>query len=140
MKKFNNFVVFGLLASLLLTSCAAPTVEVALLKITIGSTVDELCKSDIEAFEEITVFYTNKDGETTTYYGYALTDILTTITDSSVITFTAADGYTAEMSGTDLLACDDCIIAFQDDGTLRLVMPNQSSKLQVKDLVEIAIK
>ncbi|HRZ21016.1 MAG TPA: hypothetical protein P5184_05065 [Bacteroidales bacterium] len=140
MKKYLKFVVLGLLVSLVLASCASPAVEVALLKITSGTTVSELSKSDIEAYEEITVDYTNKDGETTTYNGYALKDILTDVSDASVITFTAVDGYSADMNGVDLLACDDCILAFQDDGTLRLVMPNQSSKLSVKDLVEISVK
>jgi len=135
-----KFVILGLLTSIVLASCSAPAVEVALLKIINGTTVSELSKSDIEAFEEITVDYTNKDGETTTYNGYALTDILIGVTDASMITFTAVDGYSAEMNGADLLACDDCILAFQDDGTLRLVMPNQSSKLSVKDLVEITVK
>lgn len=139
MKKSKKVITFGLLASIMLTACSAPTVEVAILKMTSGATISELSASDIEAFEEIIVDYTNKDGETTTYTGYALQDVLSGITDASTITFTAADGYSAEMSGVDLLACDDCILAFQDDGTLRLVMPNQSSKLSVKNLVEILI-
>lgn len=140
MKKSIIIIAFVLLASIMLAACAAPAVEVAVLKVKNGSTVSELSASDIKAFEEITADYNNKDGETTTYAGYALQDVLSGVTDISTITFTAADGYFAEMSGADLLACDDCIIAFEDDGTLRLVMPNQPSKLSVKDLVDITIK
>ena len=144
MKKYGFVFVVGLLASLMLVSCAAPAaVEVAavtVLKVTSGSTVTELSAEEIKAVGEIEVDYTNKDGETTKYTGTPLKQLLSMVTDASAITFTAADGYSAEMSGVDLLACDDCILAFQDDGTLRLVMPDQSSKLQVKDLVDITIQ
>ena len=36
--------------------------------------------------------------------------------------------------------CADCIIAFRDEGGLLVVMPNFSSKLQVKGVVEIQVK
>jgi hypothetical protein len=38
----------------------------------------------------------------------------------------------------DALACTDCIVAI-DNGSLRMVMPELSSKLQVKDVIEISV-
>jgi hypothetical protein len=37
------------------------------------------------------------------------------------------------------LACADCIVAF-DNGSLRMVMPEMSGKLQIKDVVEIGVE
>lgn len=138
----NLKVLFGLgfLVSLMLTSCAAPAMEVAVLKVTSDSSVHELSVSDIQKAEVMSVDYTNKKGETAIYTGYLLNDLLSDVTETSTIIFAAGDGYKAEMSGADLLACNNCIITFEDDGTLRLVMPDLSSKLQVKNLVEITIQ
>jgi hypothetical protein len=55
------------------------------------------------------------------------------------LVFTAADGYQAETTTAETLACDSCAIAF-DEETLRLVMPDFSGKLQVKELIEISVK
>ena len=86
--------------------------------------------------------YTGKDGTVTKYKGFALTALLAKpgITDASVITLVAADGYTVELSGKDLLACTGCMVVFQEKSGLQSVMPGFSGKLQVKDLVEIQVK
>jgi DMSO/TMAO reductase YedYZ molybdopterin-dependent catalytic subunit len=87
----------------------------------------------------MSVDYTDKDGETTTYVGVLLSDVLNNVNSSGeTVIFTAADGYEAEMPMADAMACSDCIVAF-DEGSLRMVMPEQSGKLQVKDVVEISI-
>lgn len=99
-------------------------------------------RSELEAFSVSTADYTNKDGDTSTYEGVSLVLLLEDagLTDTgSSITFIAADGYQAEMSLEEALACADCIVAF-DDSSLRMVMPDLSSKLQIKDVVEISVQ
>jgi hypothetical protein len=124
------FVVFALL-----TACS-PTEE-AVAVLTVNG--QDYSQSDLEALGTLSVDYTDKDGGTTTYEGVLLSDVLSDagVTGETVV-FTAADGYEAEMPMADALVCANCIIAF-DDGSLRMVMPEQSSKLQVKDVVEIRI-
>jgi hypothetical protein len=100
----------------------------------------EYSLADLEALGSATADYTNKDGETTTYSGVPLVALLE---DSGAtgdnVTFTAADGYEAELSLEEALACSACIVAI-DEGSLRTVMPDMSSKLQVKDVVDIDVE
>ena len=118
----------------LLAACA-PTQEIAVL--TVGE--QEYSQGDLEALGIMSVEYTDKDGETTTYEGVLLSDLLEdAVVNGESLTFTAADGYEAEMPIADAMACGNCIVAF-DDGSLRMVMPEQSGKLQVKDVIEITI-
>jgi hypothetical protein len=87
--------------------------------------------------------YTNKDGETTTYTGVSVNALLRAAglqAGAAMIEFIADDGYTSEVSLADLQSCTTCIVAFEDDGTLRMVMPGFSGKAQVKGVVEINVK
>jgi hypothetical protein len=52
----------------------------------------------------------------------------------------AGDGYTAELSLTDIQACADCLVAFADDGQLDAVMPGFESAFWVKDVVQIEVE
>ena len=86
--------------------------------------------------------YTNKDGETTSYTGVSLSALLEDAglaSGGETLVFTASDGYQAEMALADALACANCIVAFDED-ILRMVMPDMSSKLQVKDVIEISVE
>jgi hypothetical protein len=56
------------------------------------------------------------------------------------LVFVADDGYTAEVSLAEVQACQDCIVAFRDEGGFSLVMPGFSGKLQVKGVNEIQVK
>jgi len=137
-----------LLVGVFLTACGTPAAvesssakaDVVVLKITGPATELSFTAADMTAQDQIEVEYTGKDGVDTKYTGVLVTELLPEISDSSTLTFIAADGYSAEISGTELLQCANCIIAFQENGGLRLVMPDFSGKLQVKDLVEINIK
>ena len=133
MKK--TFVFAGLLIMLTLLGACATAQETAVL--TVGG--QEYSQSNLEALGTLSVDYTDKEGETTTYEGVLLSNVLNDagVTGETVV-FTASDGYEAEMPMADAMACNNCIVAF-DDGSLRMVMPEQSGKLQVKDVVEISI-
>lgn len=133
MKK--TFLFISLLVILSIITACAPTQEAIVLSVD-GQVYS---KSELEAIGTMSVDYTDKDGETTTYEGVLLSEVLNNAgVNGDTITFTAADGYEAEMPLEDAMACSDCIVAF-DDGSLRMVMPEQSGKLQVKDVVEISV-
>ena len=124
----------------LLAACgqAAAPVEEAVL--TVGS--EEYSQTDLKALGSLSADYTNKDGETTTYSGVSLTALLEDADLTSggeTLVFVASDGYEAELPLADALGCASCIVAFDED-ILRMIMPDMSSKLQVKDVVEINIK
>lgn len=138
MKK--NLVLITLFVLITLLAACAPTaavVEPAVL--TVGTKAYR--QGELEAFGVISIDYTNKDGETTTYSGVSLTALLEDagLTGAGdTLMFTAADGYQADMDLDDALACANCILAI-DNGSLRMVMPELSSKLQVKDVIEISV-
>lgn len=100
-------------------------------------------EADLKAMEAMDVDYTNKDGETATFNGVSLAALLALAgpkAEATTLIFVADDGYTAELPLADALACEKCIVAFSDDGTLRMVMPDMSSKVNVKGVVEIQVK
>ncbi len=117
---------------------AAPLTADAVL--TVGSV--SYSQPELETFTIAEVDFTNRDGETTTYSGVPLITLLeeaNLTAAGETLVFTAADDYEAELSLADALACDKCIVAF-DDGSLRMVMPEMPGNLQVKDVVEISVK
>jgi len=130
------FVLITLLAACSQTPEAVLTETTVL---TVGS--EEFSLSELEAYDTLSADYTNKDGETTTYQGVALIDLLqdANLTDGETLVFTASDGYEAEMPLAEALSCANCIVAFDED-ILRMVMPDLSSKLQVKDVIAINLK
>ena len=140
MKTIKTIIIMTFLAGLLLTACSTQAAPLSILKISGGKAEMNLTANDIKGKGEIEVEYTGKDGTVTKSTGTALKLLLTEITDTNILTLVGKDGYTADLSGADFLKCDSCIVAFQDDGGLRTVMPGLSGKLQVKDLVEIKIK
>jgi DMSO/TMAO reductase YedYZ molybdopterin-dependent catalytic subunit len=52
---------------------------------------------------------------------------------------TASDGFTAEVALADVQACADCLLGIED-GKFNMVMPGQSGKAWVKDVVSIELK
>ena len=136
MKKSSLFIgLFIVLA--LLSACSQASVEGPLL--TVGS--EEYSKSELEGLGTRSADYTDKDGVTTTFEGVSLACLLEDAgaDDGSTVTFTAADDYSANMALDEALACENCIVAFEE-GSLRMVLPDLSSKLQVKDIVSISIE
>jgi tungstate transport system substrate-binding protein len=116
----------------------------AALKIT-GSVATEAgwTEEEIQALDTIDVDYTDKDGETTTYTGVPINTLLDQVdvdAGATALVFVADDDYTAEVALSDVQGCDNCIVAFQDGGGFRTVMPDFSGKLQVKGVIEIQVQ
>jgi hypothetical protein len=134
MKNLRFLVIFLVLVAML-TACAPAEEAILTVK------DQEYSQTDLEELGLMSTEYTNKDGETTTYEGVSLAELLedANATDGETLSFTASDGYTAEMAVDEALSCSSCIVAFDDDG-LRMVLPDFSSKLQVKDLSEINVE
>lgn len=136
MKKTVQFISLIIILTLL-AACAPAVTDEAFLAV--GT--EEISSSELEALGTTTVSYTGKDGVATDYEGVVLAVLLKDAgldDDGSTVTFTAADGYIADMSMDEALACDTCVVAFVDD-MFRTVMPEMSGKLQVKDLAKIEV-
>lgn len=141
-------------AVLLLAGCAGQTAEPTTADgggggeaaaLSVSGVVDEelfLSMDELQAMETREVEYTGKDGETETYTGVAVNDLLAEAGlggDASTVAFVASDGYEAELPLVDLEGCGDCVVAFDGD-ELRMVLPGFSGKVQVKGVVDIQVK
>jgi DMSO/TMAO reductase YedYZ molybdopterin-dependent catalytic subunit len=97
----------------------------------------------IRSMDTIEAEYTSKDGETETYTGVLITDLLGKAgpnADATTLVFVADDGYSAEAPLADIEGCADCIVSFQNQGGFRIVAPGLSGKAQVKGVVEIQVQ
>lgn len=140
-----------LIAGLLLSACATQTAEAtteeavavaeAALKLS-GAADTSWTADDLNAMTQVEAEYTNKDGETTKFNGVLISDLLSAagVADYTKLTLVASDGFTAEVTKDELAACTNCIVAFDEDGSLRSVMPGLSGKQNVKGLVEITVE
>lgn len=149
----KSFLLMVLLAvGLVLSGCggqetveAPEPVEIAEPALTItGSVGEELTwtMDELQLMDAVDAEYTGKDGETETFNGVSLVDLLVDANPdegAETVVFTAGDDYQAEAALGEVLDCADCVVAFDGD-SLRLVMPDFSGKLQVKDLVRIGIQ
>lgn len=99
--------------------------------------------AEVKAMPAIKVESTNKNGDKSTYEGVLLSALLQKAApkaDAKTVVFVAGDGFTADIALADLMACKDCIVSFRDQGGFSTVLPGQSTKLQVKGVVEIQVK
>jgi DMSO/TMAO reductase YedYZ molybdopterin-dependent catalytic subunit len=104
----------------------------------VGWTEDKL-----RSFDTIDAESTNKDGETETYTGVALNDLLGKAGptgEATTLVFVADDGYTGEAALAEVQACSDCIVSFRNQGGFSMVLPGFSGKAQVKGVVEMQVK
>jgi hypothetical protein len=123
---------------------AAGVPDDAAFKIT-GSAETEVgwTEEKIRSMDAIDVEYTNKDGETETYTGVRISDLLSKADPkegAATLAFVADDGYSSEAPLADIEACANCIVAFQNQGGFRIVAPDFPGNVQVKGVVEIQIK
>ena len=145
MKSLKTLSVVLLTFTLLLAACSSGGGggEVAL-KVT-GSVANEQAwtEAQVKEMDTMEAVSTNKDGETSTYTGVLITDLLAKAqpnADATTVVFLADDGYTAEISLEELNACADCIVSFRNQGGFSTVLPDFSGKLQVKGVVEFQVK
>jgi tungstate transport system substrate-binding protein len=100
-------------------------------------------EDEVRAMEAIDVESTNKDGETATYTGVSINQLLDLAgvqEGAMAVVFVADDGYTAEATLDEVRSCNDCIVSFRNQGGFSTVLPGFSGKLQVKGVVEIQVK
>ena len=146
MKSLKTLFVVLFVLALLLTACSSGGGDEGpvALKVT-GSVANEQAwtEAEVKAMDTMEAVSTNKDGETSTYTGVLITDLLAEAqpnADATTVVFVADDGYTAEITLEELNACPDCIVSFRNQGGFSTVLPNFSGKLQVKGVVEIQVK
>ena len=99
-------------------------------------------EDEVKAMNAVDVESTNNKGETSTYTGVLLSDLISAAepnADANLVTFVADDGYTAEVGLEELMACADCIASFRNNGGFSTVLPGYEGKLQVKGVIEIQI-
>lgn len=104
----------------------------------VGWTEDELRAMDTTEAQS-----TNKEGETSTHTGVAintLLDIAGVQDGATTLVLVGDDGYTAEVALSEVQACNDCLIAFGDEGSLGAVLPGFPGNVQVKGIVEIQVQ
>jgi hypothetical protein len=145
MKSLKTLFVVLFVLALLMTACSSGGGggDVAL-KVT-GSVAKEQAwtEAQVNGMDTMEAVSTNKDGETSTYTGVLITDLLAAAqpnADATTVIFVADDGYTAEVTLEELNACADCIVSFRNQGGFSTVLPGFSSKLQVKGVIEIQVK
>jgi DMSO/TMAO reductase YedYZ molybdopterin-dependent catalytic subunit len=132
------------LTELQVNAQAAGVPENAAFKIT-GNVETEVgwTEEKIRSMDTIEAEYTNKDGETETYTGVLITDLLGKAgpnADATTLVFVADDGYSAEVPLADVEGCADCIVSFRNQGGFSIVAPGLSGKAQVKGVVEIQVQ
>jgi DMSO/TMAO reductase YedYZ molybdopterin-dependent catalytic subunit len=104
----------------------------------VGWTEDKLHSMDTIEAES-----TNKAGETATYTGVRISDLLSKADPSdgaATLVFVADDGYTAEAALAEIQDCADCILSFRNQGGFSIVAPGFPGNVQVKGVVEIQVK
>jgi DMSO/TMAO reductase YedYZ molybdopterin-dependent catalytic subunit len=97
----------------------------------------------IRSMDTIEAQSTNKEGETSTYTGVRISDLLSKAGptgEATTLVFVADDGYSAEVPLTDIQACADCIVSFRNQGGFSIVAPEFPGNVQVKGVVEIQVK
>ena len=96
----------------------------------------------IRAMDTMEAESTNKAGETSTYTGVSINDLLDKagVEGASTLTFVADDGYSADVPLADIQACADCILSFRNQGGFSTVLPGFPGNAQVKGVVEVVVK
>jgi DMSO/TMAO reductase YedYZ molybdopterin-dependent catalytic subunit len=104
----------------------------------IGWTEDQ-----VEAMPTKYVQSTNKSGETQTYAGVGINDLLALAkpkSDATGLVFVASDGFTAEVALAEVRTCDDCIVSFRSQGGFSTMLPGFPGNAQVKGVIVIHVK
>jgi DMSO/TMAO reductase YedYZ molybdopterin-dependent catalytic subunit len=97
----------------------------------------------IRSMDAIEAESTNKEGETSTYTGVRISDLLSKAGptgEATTLVFIADDGYSAEVPLADIEACADCIVSFRNQGGFSIIAPGFEGSVQVKGVVEIQVQ
>ena len=97
----------------------------------------------IRSMDTIEAESTNKEGETSTYTGVRISDLLSKagpLDSATTVVFVADDGYSAEAALAEIESCADCIVSFRNQGGFSIVAPGFPGNVQVKGVVEIQVK
>jgi hypothetical protein len=133
------------LVSVILSACGSK--DTGPVTLTVTGLVDKplsLTDAGLHAMKvaDITAEHPKKGAQS--YTGVRLSDLFAKAqvqSGAATLVFTASDDFSAELDLATVNSCVDCMIAFTDTaGSYQLVMPGQSSKLWVKDLVKIEFK
>jgi DMSO/TMAO reductase YedYZ molybdopterin-dependent catalytic subunit len=125
---------------------AAPSEEVSGSLVITGA-VDQpqgFMEADLRALEVLKLTAEHPKKGTEDYEGVslnALLDLAGVKDSATTLVFTAADGYTSEVSLDDVRACRDCLLGFTNTlEKFKMVMPNLPSSAWAKDVIEIEVK
>jgi hypothetical protein len=119
---------------------AAPTLVVT------GLVAKELAvaEADLRAMEVVDIKAEHPKKGLQDYTGVRMSTLMTlaqVMPEAATLVITASDGFSAEIDVPTLTACTDCLLAFTDTPeSFTAVMPGQSSKLWVKDVVSLEFK
>jgi DMSO/TMAO reductase YedYZ molybdopterin-dependent catalytic subunit len=98
--------------------------------------------ADLQAMGPVTIEAAHpKSGDMGSYEGVPLNTLLEEagLQGGEMLVATASDGFSVEIPLADVKDCADCLVAFGEDESLRLIMPGMSSKTWVKDLVSLTV-
>jgi len=119
---------------------AAPTLVVT------GLVANELAlaEADLRALEVVDIKAEHPKKGMQDYTGVRMSTLMALAQvkpEAATLVITAIDGFSAEIDVPALTACTDCMLAFTDTPeSFTAVMPGQSSKLWVKDVVSLEFK
>lgn len=60
--------------------------------------------------------------------------------DAKEVVFTAGDDFTVTTDLKTITSCKDCLVVFNDSGTLQLAMPGLESSLWVKEIISVTVQ
>ena len=143
----NRFIVVLLLAVLLLTACSKvkPVANGPELKVTDGTTTKTYTVDDLKKLTSATASFKGVE-----YVGVPLVDLLKDAgldqANAKAVKVSASDGFTVNYEPA-LFTKADTLVAYaasngpltNEDGTYRMILPDQEGKLNVRMLVEIQL-
>ena len=111
-----------------------------------GAVAESQCwtEEEIQAMERVAVTVEHPKKGEQNYEGLRINDLLALAQpteEASALVLTASDGYSAEISLEDMQACEDCLLACDEEGGLNAALSGfDDTALWVKDVVLIAVK
>jgi hypothetical protein len=103
-----------------------------------------LSEADLRAMEVVDIQAEHPKKGMQDYTGVRLSTLMALAQvkpEAATLVITASDGFSAEIDVPTLTACTDCMLAFMDTPeSFTAVMPGQSSKLWVKDVISLEFK